>query len=129
MLSNSNKILVVDDDLASSLLMEELLNPHFTGIMVADSGQEALNLFLRGHSFDLVFMDILMKDMDGLSATKAIKKISPQVPIVGYSAILNRDTKIKCTEAGITAFLSKPIKVQELENIISQFLNIEINIR
>ena len=124
----TKRILVVDDDLASRMLMEELLQPHFNEVIVAESGTEALDLFREGHSFELVFMDILMRDMDGLSATRAIKEIMPHVQVVAHSAILNKETIEKCSEAGINTFLSKPIKQRELENIFRDLLNIELNI-
>jgi len=124
----SNRILIVDDDPASGMLMKELLQPHFSDVVSVESGIEAIAHCKKGNIFDLVFMDLLMRDMDGLSATKAIKKINPHLPIVAHSAVLNHDTKTKCSEAGINTFLAKPIKQRELENIIREFLHVDLKL-
>ncbi len=84
------KILVVDDDPAIRMLYKEELEDEGYEVVVASSGQEALKLFDE-QEFDLVTLDILMPDMDGIQVLRKMKEKRPRVPIVMSTAYDYRD--------------------------------------
>ena len=88
----------------------------------AKNGQEVL-VALEGHPYDLVLMDIQMPEMDGIEATKIIRKRWPQGPkiivVTSFEADMCRDL---CYNAGADDFLNKPVKIDELGAAIERNL-------
>ena len=96
---------------------------------VARTGLEAVNQWKENH-YDLVLMDIQMPEMDGFTATKQIRKMEKEqnldaTPIVGMTAHALIGDKDKCIEAGMDAYLPKPIVEIELKNTILRFLKLK----
>jgi CheY-like chemotaxis protein len=80
----------------------------------ANNGQEVL-LALEGHPYDLVLMDIQMPEMDGIEATKMIRKRWPQGPKIIVVTAFNADAcRELCFEVGADDFINKPVKMEEL---------------
>jgi two-component system sensor histidine kinase/response regulator len=88
-------------------------------VVVAEAGhgQEALDhLEQAPEAFDIVLMDVQMPGMDGLKATRLIRK-DPRfgrLPVIAMTALVMKDDEIKCREAGMNDFVSKPINPAEL---------------
>ena len=122
------RILIVDDDASSAMLMRKLLKDHQCAI--AKDGPEALKQ-LQSFNPDLVFLDVMMPGMDGFEVCQKIKEnpLFRNIPIVMVTALTDRDSKVKGLEVGADEFLSKPIDPAELKirtaNILkaNQFAN------
>jgi signal transduction histidine kinase/CheY-like chemotaxis protein len=116
------RILVVDDMPMNQRLLKLMLHKMGYRCDLASNGQEALDLVLR-QSYDLVFMDVNMPEMDGLSASRAIRQglvAQPQPRIVALTASAMAHDRVACQEAGMEDFLSKPFQPAELEQAVCQ---------
>lgn len=121
------KVLLVEDNQMNQELAVSLLNSVGLATMVANDGAEALNL-IKKNAFNLVLMDIQMPVMDGLEATKAIRKIPgdyfANIPILAMSARAFQKDKDECYAAGMNAYITKPIDPQLLYEELSHFLEV-----
>ncbi len=119
---NSDKnVLIVDDDLVNRLLLVELLDNPRINLLHAKNGAEAVNLVDSG-SIDLVLMDIKMPVMDGIEATKMIRKNGGEMPIVAQSAYAQTLDIVRALEAGCTDYVTKPIDANDLFAKLNPFL-------
>ena len=113
------KALIVDDDeIHLKILMMFLKKLSFEG-STALNGVEAVNLMKSGH-YDICFMDIQMPVMDGIEATRTIKKeIDKDIPIIAVTALseFNYDKSI---EMGLDDYLSKPVSLAQLKDVINK---------
>jgi PAS domain S-box-containing protein len=115
-----NKVVLVAEDIDINYrLIEEILAPTNAKIIWAKDGQEAVDICLKNDNIDLVLMDIKMPRMDGFEATEEIKKHKENVKIIGQTAYAHHNDKQKCLNAGFDNYISKPIKVEDLLEIIN----------
>ncbi len=125
---NSGRILIVDDnelncDVASGIM--ELLGMRTQTVM---SGFECLELLEKGERFDMIFMDHMMPEMDGLETMKKIRVMDDdisQIPIVLLTANAVTGVREEMLREGFDDFLSKPIDVDELRRILIRFLGVK----
>ncbi|MHC1774578.1 MAG: response regulator [Lentimicrobium sp.] len=114
-------VLVVEDETINFSYIEELLED--TGITIhhAPNGQVAVELCHNKNQFDLVLMDIRMPVMNGYEATRLIKALRPELPVIAQTAYIASEERHKAIEAGFDAFISKPfLKEELLETIANQ---------
>jgi len=91
-------------------------------IVTAKNGQEAVEKFKK-HNPDLILMDIQMPIMSGYEATTAIREIETHhTPIIALTAGTIKGEKERCLQAGMDDYLSKPIVLEQFNQIISQYL-------
>ncbi|HET9240091.1 MAG TPA: ATP-binding protein [Oligoflexus sp.] len=116
------KVLVVDDVAINQVIVKSLLEKFGCTVETAANGQGALHL-LDSTSYDLVFMDCQMPEMDGYEATRRIRSKHPapgsDVPVIAMTAHAMKGDAEKCLAAGMSDYMSKPIKLQDLERILS----------
>lgn len=125
-ISNTDKILLVEDYEGNIVVLGYILDDLGSSYDIAGTGQEAVNLWKENH-YDLVLMDIQMPEMDGFTATAHIRKIEREnhldhTPIIGMTAHALVGDKDKCIEAGMDAYLPKPIVEMDLKATILKFL-------
>ncbi|MGE0079174.1 MAG: response regulator [Bacteroidales bacterium] len=120
-------ILIVDDDQASLLLLEIIIAKTGAKIIVADCGKKALDLFLNTKGIDLILMDIKMEGMSGLEATRLIRKIDQNIPIIAQTACVIAGDKENCLRAGCSDYISKPIVAEELIKTIDKYIGVYAN--
>jgi len=116
-------VLLAEDSLVNQKLAIGLLLKKGHDVVVANNGQEALELF-RTHRFDLILMDVQMPDMDGFEATKAIRELErdgARTPIIAITAHAMKGDRERCLQAGMDGYLSKPIRARALYNTIHRF--------
>ena len=117
------RILVVDDVADARDSMKLLLELDGHEVELATNGLEAIDA-AKQHHHDVIFMDIAMPVMDGLTATRHLRR-QPEtqaVPVVAISAFTNDPRwQERATEAGMTDFLSKPLDYEKLESLLSRF--------
>lgn len=114
------QILVAEDDETNFMLMESFLSKIDAKIHWAKNGVEAVDISIN-NEIDLVLMDIRMPEMDGIEATKLIKKYYPNLPIVAQTAFAQSELE-NINNSGITEFINKPIDKNELLKIIEKYL-------
>jgi two-component system, cell cycle response regulator DivK len=115
-------ILIVEDDVSSTFYLKEVLKDTQAEILHAADGQSAVELCKSNPSINIVLMDIRMPVMNGFDATRAIRLIRPDLPIIAQTANSMYDHHILCIEAGCTDFLAKPVDSVELLEKISIYL-------
>ncbi|MDL1956196.1 MAG: PAS domain S-box protein [Candidatus Desulfofervidus auxilii] len=124
------RILVAEDNPVNQKLIVKILEKQGWQVTVANNGKEAVEITEK-EDFDLVLMDIQMPKMDGLSATRAIRErekiTGKHLPIIALTAHAFEEDKKECLAAGMDAYISKPIKIQKLfeiiENLFKNFLH------
>ncbi|ODA66106.1 Autoinducer 2 sensor kinase/phosphatase LuxQ [Methyloligella halotolerans] len=118
-------VLVVEDNAVNRMLIGAYLDEFGVGYKMAGSGAEALRL-LDERTFDLVLMDIMMPEMDGIEATRRIRAMESEasrVPVIALTANAMKGDRETYLEAGMNAYLSKPIRGRELYDEIAAFLS------
>ena len=120
--SKNIKILIVDDDEISRLYITEVLKNDSITFLHASDGQECINIVKNSTEIDIVLMDIKMPKMDGYQATKIIKDIHPNLIVIAQTANALDHDRQKSLDAGCDNYISKPIKRNELKDIISKYV-------
>jgi len=116
------RILLAEDSLLNQKLAVGLLSKWGHTVTVANNGLEAVSAATQQH-FDLVLMDIMMPEMNGFEATEAIRRQERErggrVPIVALTAHALKGDRERCLEAGMDAYVSKPVRQEELHQAIA----------
>ena len=108
--NTKTRILIVEDSQANRLIAAAILQNSGFEVEAAGSGPEAISKF-QETAFDLVFMDLQMPGMDGLTTTRAIRRLPPprsNTPIIALTANVMEETRNDCITAGMNDFISKP---------------------
>ena len=124
-MAHKNKILIVENDHTSYIYYKEVISATGAIIFWAQDGKQGVDIFTEEKDIDLVIMDIEMPVMNGYEASAAIKKISPSTPIVVLTAYAMRSVKDKVESLNCDAFITKPIRANDLLNIVLKYLSIE----
>jgi PAS domain S-box-containing protein len=118
-----NKIcLLVDDNKDVLLYLNRVLSDTGIKTLSARSGIEALDIIKNTPGIDVVLLDMQMPEMNGIEATKEIRKIRKDIPIIAQTAFIFEDDKDIILEAGCDACLIKPIRKDHLLTVMSSFL-------
>jgi len=116
-----NRLLIVDDALIMRMKISEVAkHAGWDVVGQACNGQEALDMYQELKP-DLVTMDMVMPDVDGLAALEAIRAVAPSARIVMVSAVNQKDKLKRCIELGAIDFIVKPFDPEELK----QFLEVQ----
>lgn len=122
--STGARILVVEDNPTSQVLMRRLLEHRHHSVRIVSSGSEALDVF-EGEPFDLILMDVQLPEMDGLETTAAVRRKELETgrctPIIALTANAGKREREKCLLAGMNGYLAKPVDPEELYRVIDQF--------
>ncbi|MCS7086977.1 MAG: response regulator [Bacteroidia bacterium] len=117
------RILIVEDSPVNQRIMVRLLEKCGYKPDVAANGREAVQA-VYSSAYDLIFMDIQMPEMDGIEATRKILSILPpkrRPVIVALTAAVLEANKEECLEAGMSYFIGKPFKLEEIVHVIKLF--------
>jgi two-component system, sensor histidine kinase RpfC len=118
------QILVAEDNAVNQRVIVGILERAGHRVRVVDDGEQALDV-LENERFDVVIMDLNMPELGGLDAARAYRFMDPeaiQVPIIMLSADVTPETIKECEDAGIDAFLSKPIEARRLLDTIASLI-------
>jgi CheY-like chemotaxis protein/signal transduction histidine kinase/CHASE3 domain sensor protein len=110
------RILIVEDDVRNVFALTSALEPRGAKVEIARNGREALTHLKEKPGVDLVLMDIMMPEMDGLEATREIRKIPElrKLPIIALTAKAMADDRENCLAAGANDYIAKPLDVDKL---------------
>jgi CheY-like chemotaxis protein len=116
--------LLAEDNEANIITVTSYLEAKAYRLLLAINGQEAIAL-AKSAQPDLILMDIQMPVMDGLEAIKQIR-LDPNlvdIPIIALTALAMADDRQKCLDAGANKYITKPIKLKALSQIIQSFMD------
>ncbi len=116
------RILVAEDTVVNQVVIRRMLDRLGYAADIVASGTEALAA-LAARPYDLVFMDMQMPDMDGLEATRRIRRLEEDrgniaVQVIALTANVSPEDRAACFEAGMNSFLGKPLRIDELRTVL-----------
>jgi len=123
---DGRKILVAEDDVRNIFALSSILEPKGAKLYIARNGREALEHLERTPDIDLVLMDIMMPEMDGLEAMRQIRGRSARyskVPIIALTAKAMNDDRDLCIKAGANDYVAKPLNVEILLSLVRVWLH------
>jgi HAMP domain-containing protein/signal transduction histidine kinase/CheY-like chemotaxis protein len=118
------RVLIVDDDMRNIFALATVLEEHGMDIVWADNGREAINRVANDPGIQVVLMDIMMPEMDGMATMKEIRKL-PQgrnLPMIAVTAKAMKGDREKCIEAGAWDYLAKPVNTPDLLAVLRAWL-------
>jgi two-component system, sensor histidine kinase and response regulator len=125
-LRRGGRLLLAEDNMVNVRVAKALLEDYFEAIDVAANGKEALAMLERA-DYEMVLMDLQMPEMDGLQATREIRKNKEwaATPIIALSANVFSSDKQDCLAAGMQDFLEKPITKAALIRVLAPYLGFD----
>lgn len=114
-------VLIVEDEETSFAYLASIFKKNNVNVFRSKTGYEAIET-VKKQNIDLILMDIRLPELNGYDATRYIKKLAPDIPIIAQTAFAMADDEIKAKEAGCDDYVSKPISSYLLLNKIKRFL-------
>lgn len=115
-------ILVVEDNPVNQKLIVIFLQKAGFNVTVAGNGKEAVDIVSGGKSFDIIFMDIHMPVMDGVSSTKEIRAMGITIPIIALTANVIKEDMDNFIASGMNSHIAKPINFNKLQEVLLQYI-------
>lgn len=119
-------VLVVEDNAISFKLISAVLKQVKANVVHAENGRKAIEACESGAHFDLVLMDLMMPEVDGLEATRRIKALRPSLPVVATTANTFDENVEACREAGCDEFLTKPLQFKKMFELMQSFFDRQV---
>jgi len=119
------RLLIAEDMEINREVLAALLEPTNINIEYAENGAEAVKMVtesMEGNCFDIVLMDIQMPEMDGYEATRRIRKLNRELPIIALSANVFSEDIDKSLQVGMNAHIGKPVNIDEVLKLLKSFL-------
>jgi PAS domain S-box-containing protein len=116
-------VLIAEDDAVSSLLLKKNLAGENINTIFAVNGVEAIEMVRQYHEIDIVLMDIKMPLMNGYEATRLIKELRPDLPVIIQTAFTSKEERENAKKAGCDGYITKPINKIELHKLMLKLLN------
>ncbi|HSV81523.1 MAG TPA: response regulator, partial [Ramlibacter sp.] len=118
------RVLIVDDDMRNIFALATVLEEHGMDIVWADNGREAINRVANDPGIQVVLMDIMMPEMDGMATMKEIRKLPEgrNLPMIAVTAKAMKGDREKCIEAGAWDYLAKPVNTPDLLAVLRAWL-------
>lgn len=117
-------VLIVEDDDRNVYSLMSAMEQEGIKCLQAGNGKEALHILNKENTIDLILMDVMMPEMDGFEATRAIRNnpLYRKIPIIALTAKAMKDDREKCLAAGMSDYISKPLNVQQLLSLMRVWL-------
>jgi DNA-binding response OmpR family regulator len=117
-----SKILIVEDRKMVRKAISEMLKLNgYTDILTAEAGKESLEIF-KDQNPELVLLDLILPDMNGLEIARKMIEIAPEVKIIAVTAIARDDIESECLNAGCIKIVHKPFRMAEMMESIGGIL-------
>jgi CheY-like chemotaxis protein len=114
-------ILIVDDESINNYFLKVILRDHASEIYIAVNGKEAVDLCHQHPEISLILMDVKMPVMDGYTATRLIRVIRPEVPVIAFTAYAMSGDEHLALEAGCNDYLAKPVLKEDLMRMMEKY--------
>jgi len=112
------KVLIAEDDLLNQALMGKYMRTLKWEYTIVANGLLAVEA-CRSVDFDAILMDIEMPELDGIEASRTIRTFNTVIPIIAITAYVSEQNRNKCSEAGMNAFLAKPVSHDMIREVIT----------
>jgi PAS domain S-box-containing protein len=122
-LPKKSKILIVEDDFVSFKYLRRILKSDQFVLLFAENGEQSIELVNNTPDIDLILMDIRMPVMNGIEATKQIKSIRPDLPVIAQTAYAFTEEKEQILSAGFNDYMSKPLDKDKLFKMIAKYIS------
>jgi CheY-like chemotaxis protein len=122
---SGGKILVVDDIEINLFIAEAMLEPFGVDIELCESGQQAIDKIREGNEYDIIFMDYMMPEMDGLDATKILRNLGYRRPIIALTANALKGLDETLLSNGFSGFMLKPIDTKILNSYLKLYVGLQ----
>lgn len=120
---NNKTILLVDDDELNNKVLARLLTKYNINLVASKNGKECIDKINNNEKYDLIFMDIMMEDINGIDTLKELKKNNNfNTPVIAFTADALSTSKDKYLKEGFNDYISKPFKKEELEEKLKKYL-------
>lgn len=117
------QILVAEDNLINQRITQNIFKHLGYEVDIAKNGIEVIEM-VNNNSYDIIFMDLLMPEMDGLAATREVRiKWGDKIPIIAITAVENVDRKHEALKAGMNGYVIKPVKVEAIKQILLKWFS------
>ncbi|MFW6327531.1 MAG: ATP-binding protein [Bacteroidota bacterium] len=127
------RLLVTEEDEVNFILMREILKREFgenqVEVIRAATGNQAIEICREKENIDLILMDVNMSDIDGVTATSQIKKMKSGLSVIAQTSLVMTQDRDQMLKAGCDDYITKPIRRNELVNLISTYLRAKITCR
>jgi PAS domain S-box-containing protein len=112
------RLLMAEDNPTNQAVARRLLEKMGHSVEIVDDGRQALDRLARPHAFDAILMDCQMPEIDGYEATRVIREggvpgLNPQIPIIALTAYAMTGDRLKCIQAGMSDYVTKPVRVPD----------------
>ena len=114
------KILVAEDNIINQKVAENIFRNIGFEIQIASDGAEAVD-FMKESEYDIIFMDLEMPEKDGIEATKELRSLGYQIPIVAMTASATEATKVDSLNAGMNEYTTKPVKTETVMAVLEKW--------
>ena len=116
------KILVAEDNIINQRVAQTIFKNLGYNISIAQNGKDCVQK-VKDSNFDIIFMDIMMPEKDGLEATAEIRSLGYQLPIVAMTANAREEDKTKAFNSGMNYYLSKPVRIEEIKEVLIRWFS------
>lgn len=116
-------LLVVEDDEISYIFLQEIFEETEVTIIRAETGRQAINQFKAHPEIDLIIMDLQLPKMSGFDATKQIKSLNSDVPIIAQTAFALKGDRKRALEAGCDDYVTKPLDYDAFLKLLDSYLS------
>jgi PAS domain S-box-containing protein len=116
----AGRVLVADDNAINRKLVKKMLSGLGYESRLVTNGRECVEVIQNEGAFDAILMDIQMPEMDGLAATKAIRGLGSEIPVIALTADAMPDDRARCMAAGMNDYLQKPLRTDALEAALAR---------
>ncbi|HEY4651949.1 MAG TPA: PAS domain S-box protein [Pontibacter sp.] len=122
---SGKRALIVEDNEINQAVLASTLKQHHMDYVIANNGQEAVDILQAGATFDIIFMDLRMPVMNGFQATAYIRQtLQLATPIVVLTASVLRNERDRCLEIGASEYMAKPFSMPDLARALEQFVSV-----
>ena len=118
-------ILAAEDDEITKIYLTEILKDRCKELIHVRTGKEAIEALKSNKQINLILMDLKMPEMDGYTATQEIRKFNQNIIIIAQTAYALSDDRDKAIDAGCNGYISKPVEMRELLNLLESYTLIE----
>ncbi|MFC2152174.1 response regulator [Bacteroidota bacterium] len=115
-------ILLAEDNIINQRVAQTIFKNLGYEITITHNGQQCVNKLKEG-SFDIIFMDIMMPEKDGLEATAEIRSAGYKLPIVAMTANAREEDKTKAFDSGMNHYLAKPVRIEEIKEVLIRYFS------
>ena len=123
-MSSNKKILIIDDDYRNIFALSAILKSRKYDCISARSAAEGFKILEEDEKVGVVLLDMMMPEMDGYEALKYMseKEVLAKIPVIAVTARAMTGDKEQCLESGASAYVSKPVNIDELAALINQLM-------